>query len=344
MSAQRELPTAIPDPSRITFLKALQRATGRPPVWLTVSALTNLLAVVAALPWLGWLRGVLDHRYAPGSVLRAFDGTFLFDHRASHGAISDATAATGAALAFLAVILGVFSAGGWLQVLLERSEGHTLRRFFYGGSRFFFRFLRVLLLTLLSLQLATYVCYGLPWKLLVEGLLLGVKDLEELDSELVARQVVLAQDGLYFLAALLILLWGDYTRARIALHDGVSALWAGLCTWITLIRHPVRTIRPYAFLALFEVLALLGAWQFTLFFDAGITTPGDWLALLGLLAVGQLLLLWRCIVRGARYAAAVEISAQLIRAPRRPDPWKQAVGGPGGPQYPIGGDEYAVSL
>jgi hypothetical protein len=28
----------------------------------------------------------------------------------------------------------------------------------------------------------------------------------------------------------------------------------------------------------------------------------------------------------------------------RPDPWKDSVGGPGGPRYPIGGDEHLVQL
>ena len=344
MSAARELPTAIPDPSRFTFLKALQRASGRVPLWLTTSAVIGLLALVAALPWLGFLREALDQRYLPGSLLRALDSEFLFDQRRAHGALSDATATTGAVLAFLALVFGVFSAGGWLQVLLERSDGHSLRRFFYGGSRFFFRFLRVLVLTVLSLQLASWVIYGLPWDLLVEGLWLGIEDPEELTSELTARQLVLAQDGLFLAATLAILLWGDYTRARIALHDGVSALWAGACAWITLLRHPLRTLRPHLLLGAFEALAIGIAWQWTGFFEARITGPGSWPWVLGLFVLGQALLCWRSIVRGARYAAAVEISAEVIRPPRRPDPWKDTVGGPGGPQYPIGGDEYTVSL
>jgi hypothetical protein len=141
-----------------------------------------------------------------------------------------------------------------------------------------------------------------------------------------------------------VLVWGDYTRTRLAMHDGVSALWAGLCTWVTLIAHPVRTLRPMLLLWLAEVAVLWAAWHLSRFLDARITEPGDWVALLLLFLVGQGILAWRCIVRGARYAAALEISGGLVRAPRRPDPWKESVGGPGGPQYPLGGDEYTVSL
>ncbi len=330
----------IPDPSRFTFLKALQRAIGRPPLWITTAAVLGLLALVVALPWRAWFRAALDHHYEPGSLLRSLDENFRFDHRASRETLEEATRSTGAALALLAVLFGVFSAGGWLQVLLQRTEGQSLRRFFYGGSRYFFRFSRVLLLTLLSLQLASYVCYGAPWKWLVNGLLLGVKDLEELVSEQTARQVVFAQDGLFFLCATLVLVWGDYTRTRLAMHDGVSALWAGICTWIAILAHPVRTLRPMFFLWVIEAGALWSAWKLGDFLDERIVTPGDWIPLLALLGLGQAVLLWRCIVRGARYGAALEISGEIVRAPRRPDPWKEAVGGPGGPQYPIGGDEY----
>ena len=35
-----EAPIQIPDPSRFTFLKALQRALGRTPLWLAVTAFT----------------------------------------------------------------------------------------------------------------------------------------------------------------------------------------------------------------------------------------------------------------------------------------------------------------
>lgn len=337
-------PVHIPDPSRVTFLKALQRALGRTPLWIAVTFFTCLLALAAALPWASWFHGAIGNRYPPGSLLTSLDETFWFDQRTTRTALEEATGAAGAVLAFLAVLMGVFTAGGWLQVFLQRTEGHSLRRFFHGGSRYFFRFLRVLVLTLLSLQLAGFLFYGAPWKWIVHDLLLGVSGLQELDSELTARQVTWLQDGLFLLATGLILSWGDYTRTRLALHDGVSALWAGLCTWVTLFAHPLRSLRPLLLLWLCELVVLWGALQLARVLEARIDTPGDWLPLLALTLVGPAAIAWRCVVRGARYAAALEVCGELVRAPRRPDPWKEAVGGPGGPQYPIGGDEYGVSL
>jgi hypothetical protein len=33
-----------------------------------------------------------------------------------------------------------------------------------------------------------------------------------------------------------------------------------------------------------------------------------------------------------------------VRPLARPDPWRRSIGGPGGPRYPIDGDDYGVAL
>ena len=43
-------------------------------------------------------------------------------------------------------------------------------------------------------------------------------------------------------------------------------------------------------------------------------------------------------------AGAAVVSREVVRPISRPDPWKRTLGGPGGPRYPIGGDEYSVSM
>jgi hypothetical protein len=334
------------DPGGFVFLHALNAAIGRTPLWITASLLTTLLALVVSLPWFGFFQDAMDHRYEPGSLVAALDETFRFDHRAARAVLNEGTRSTAAMAALIAMLVGVFTAGGWLQVFLERTGGQSLRRFFFGGSRYFFRFFRVLLLTLLTLHLVGFVVYGAPWELLVHDLLLGVEDgnLDELASELSARQVVFVQDGLYVLLVALVLVWGDYTRTRLALHGTSSAVWAGLCTWTTILLHPLRTLRPIALLWATEALVLGLAWFLSRKLQAALGADPGWVPLLLLVILGQLILFWRTIVRGARYSAAVQISHNLIRPLPRPDPWKQTVGGPGGPRYPIDDDEYGVAL
>ena len=213
---ERRLPPT--DTTGPLCLRALNTAIGRTPLWITASVMTSLLALVVAMPWFSWFQDAMDHRYAPGSLLVGLDETFRHDHSGSRAVLEDSTRSTGAAMALLAMLVGVFTAGGWLQVFLERTEGHSLRRFFFGGSRYFFRFLRVLVVTILSLSLLTFVVYGKPWEFLVDQLWLGLPDgdLEALDSELAAVRIGFLQDGLYFAGVALLLLW----QTRIARQYG----------------------------------------------------------------------------------------------------------------------------
>lgn len=337
----------VDDAYGVVFVRALTGALARAPLWLTASFFTTLLALVVSVPWFEFFQGAMDHRYEPGSLIEALNETFRFDHRREQTVLEEGTRSAIGVAAVLAMLGGVFSAGGWLQVLLEGSEGQSLRRFFFGGSRYFFRFLRVLFLTLLSLHLVGFLVYGLPWEFAVERLWLGIAEgeLEELASGLEARRAVFAQDGLYLVLVALVLVWGDYTRTRLALHDTSSAAWAGLCSWLTILAHPVRTLRPLLLLLLVEGLVLaLAAWL-SHRIQSGLGPESSWWPLFALIALGQAVLCWRTIVRGARYSAALQVSHQLVRPLARPNPWKKTIGGPGGPRYPVDdGEDFGVSL
>jgi len=335
-----------PELGKPVFLAALRSALGRAPLWLICSLVAALPALVAAQPWFRWYDQAFAHHYAPGSQLANLDRNFRTDHAVAIERLNDSTASLGAVLAGLVMLAGAFCAGGWLQVFLERTEGHSVRRFFYGGSRYFWRFARVLLLTLLLLHLVGWLIYGTPWKTLVEGFLLGIEksDLEVLDSERSALMLGWIQDGLYAFLFALVLAWGLYTRTRLALHGTFSSVWAGLCTIFTILRHPVRSLRPLVLLLGLEILVLLPLGAFASGvesgFEAGSTTSRVW----SLAALSLAALVWRSIVWGASYSATVRVSQAIVPPIARPDPWRNRVGGPGGPQYPIGGDEYGVEL
>jgi len=341
--------TADPALPRWVFLHAVRVTVGRTPVWVTATALLALLALAGALPWFTWFDSSLAHRYEPGALVRGLDETFRFDHRASRGAMDAGASSLGGVLALLAMLVGAFTAGGWLQVFLEHTEGHSVLRFFYGGSRYFFRFLRVLLLTLLMLHLLGWLVTGAPWKWLVLDNCFGLSDgdLGALPSELTARKIVFLQDGLLAFGTAIVLAWGDYTRTRLAAHGTQSALWAGLCSWTLLFAHPIRSLRPLFFLWLAEAGVLMIAGNINGRLDATLGPDSTKLTVFAMLALGLCALVWRSITRGAHYSVCAQITRSLVRPLARPDPWKRSVGGPGGPRYPIevgDGDEYGVSL
>lgn len=335
-----------PELPRWIFLHALRVTLGRTPVWAVAAGVMVLLAAASALPWLAYYRATIDQAYEPGSLLAGFDETFRFDHRELRGSADAAASGLGGVLALAAMLFGVFGAGGWLQVFLEHTQGESVRRFFFGGARFFFRFLRVWLLTLALLQLLGWLLYGAPWEWLVLDVFFGLAkpDLHELASEATARRIVFAQDGLFFFGTALLLAWGDLTRTRLAAHGTRSAVWAGLCTIALIVARPLRSLRPLALIWIVEAALLWIAWELTEELDSWLSPESSAWPVVGLFAIGLAIHVGRTITRAARYSACVLVTRDNVRPLPRPDPWKHSIGGPGGPRYPIDGDEYGVSL
>ncbi len=335
-------------PSRLPiFLQAFRAALGRVPLWLICWAMPLFFGAVIAVPFIAWFGDVLDHSYEPGTALAGMDDTFRMDHDAALSALRGNASRVAAPLFLAAMLIGAFFAGGWLQVFLERTKGHSVRRFVWGGAKYFWRFFRVLILTILVLALVSWLCMGWPWKTFVADFLFGATggDLDELDSEKSADWVTWLQGACYATLFCLVLTWGDYTRTRLALHDTRSALWSGLCTFFLVLRHPIQTLRPFLLLLIFEWLVaveLLGRISWSA--NTGIDAESDWKRLALIFVLGQLAMLTHTIVKAARYKAAVLVSRNLVQPLAQPDPWKKRVGGPGGPQYPIDEtDEYGIS-
>lgn len=332
------------------FVGALRSSASLFTVWLMIGLITALPPLAVALGWFGTLSETIGQRYAPGSLIGNLDVTFRTDNAATLDALKESSSGTLAVLGLAYLLFGVFRAGGWLQVLLQRRQGRSLRRFFFGGGRYFFRFVRVAVMVLALLGLVSWAIGDLPVERLVDQGLLGLGpdgELEDLPSE---RAVLWRAWGIGlfgFLATAVVLVWAHYTRTRMALHDTSSVVVAGALTAWLLIRHPIRTLRPVIAIFLVEALLLAALAWAVRSIEGGLDVESGWLAISGLFALSCVTLLLREILRGARYAAAVRVSAELLREPMRPDPWNQSLGGPGGPRYPIDtgdGDEYGVSL
>ena len=331
------------------IVRALNGAIGRTAVWASCWLIFELLALTVAMGWFDWMTSVTEHRYAPGSLITDLGANFRIDHRASMSAASGYAAGLGAILAFLALLFGAFTGGGWLQIALERTEGRSLRRFFGGSARFFWRFLRLLVLQMLVLAVLGWIVYETPWNELVLGRWLGVPEgeyasLETLDSEATVRTLGWVQDGLFAVLFTLVSIWSLYSRTRLALHDTKSALWAGLCTVATIFRNPIRTLRPIVLLFLIDLAVVFLCGRILSGFEDGLGAETGLATIVMIFAIGRFAVAMRHLTRGARYYAAAHVSREIVRPIAKPDPWKESIGGPGGPCYPLGEDDEFATL
>ncbi len=349
-------------PDALLFLRAFKSAFGRVPLWGTTWIVLLLLSLIPALQTASFFGRAVGDRYPTADLARdlhetmsaptlGLNAVFRQDHSAGLSQLNASLSSSGAILALLAFLFGVFAAGGWLQVTFEQPERQTFRRFGFGGARYFGRFLRVALLTLALLGFVDWVFYGDPWKRVVLGWLFEVPKgdwgkLETLDSERTVIRLGWIRDGLAAVGFVKVLAWAIYTRTRLVLRDGRSVIGAGLATWYTMVRHPVQTMRPLFFLLLVEVVVVLlvfGWWKGTID-NRFYADPNGW-HVAAMFGVTQLAVIWRQITRGAFYHAAGRVSQSLILPTEsRPDPWTDTIGGPGGPQYPVDDDGYHVTV
>lgn len=324
-------------------LSSLKASLARPSLWL----FTWGVILVASFPFaFAYHQGVtkaLSNNYAPGSQLGWFTTDFFRDHASELESLSTSASTGFGILALLMPLVGAFFAGGWLQILLERTSGRSLRRFLWGGARTFWRFVRVWLFFLAFFLLVSWLFYGVVFDKYVLSPF-GANVAEDLPREDYAFWWKVLQATLLAISYFKLKVWATYTRTRLALLNTRSVMVAGIACWWMMLRHPMRTFGPMLLLLLVQlpVVGLMGFVSADL--DGGLDSTSGWRVILVMFALNQVALLWGEILFGARYSAAVQVCRSLIRASVEPDPFADRVGGPGGPQYPIDdSDEYGVS-
>jgi len=290
--------------------------------WAIAAALELALALPPALLWQQWLRGALADHYAPGELFGNLSSIFRFDQRAALGALgSDASLWMGFA-ALLVMLLGAFFAGGWTQLAFDEQQGQVLARAGTGARRYFWRYVRVWLVTLVLLSLWSWMLFDWPWQKVVLGWILGLPPstgdrLEALTSEWSAVAVRLTQAGIYALGVALLLCCADYVRLRIAWRDGRSAIlsWFG-AAWMVLCA-PLRTLAPLGAIFLIELVILAGASWFSRGFEGAVGAGQGGLGAVSVLALTTVALaLLRCWLRGARYLAAAVVVRETVQRGR----------------------------
>ena len=159
------------------------------------------------------------------------------------------------------------------------------------ASRYFFRFLRVLVLTLLSLQLAGFVLYGAPWELLVDDLRAGhLRPRSELTSELPrAPARAGSRTGCSCWRRPLDPGVGRlHAHAPGAARRRLGAVGRRCAPGSRCSRHPVRTLRPMLLLWLAEAGRAVGrAGSGRASSTRASSSPRDWVAAAAAAAVGQ---------------------------------------------------------
>lgn len=294
--------------------------------WLFAAAMELLLALPMALAYHQWLSSTIAQRFEPGDLFANLSTNFRFDQRSSLEQLGEHNASMGAVMALLAMLLGMFIAGGWASLSFGRPRGW--RAAAAGGARFFTRYLRVWLGTLLLLALWSWVMFDTPWKSWVLGGLCGLPSadyerMESFTSEWSAVGVRLAQMTIYALGIVLLMVVADYARLRVAWRDARCVTFEFLGAGWLVLRHPWRALAPLAGVGALElgVIALAGYAARNIEAAIGIN-QGNWVSVASLATISALLVALRCYCRGARYALAARVVVRQVEPMAKPFPWR----------------------
>jgi len=328
------------------FVRSLVRAFRRPIAWTFGLFALCGMSLVASLPVYRWFADTVKGSYDPSDQLHHLDVNFRTDHAEGLSQLFRTVGTSADWMMAVVVLIGVFSAGGWLRTLVD-PRGHAARRLFYaGGARYFWRFLRFAVVVIVLLGIIGALLHHPDAVRFHNEALAGWPEgkAERADSERAVVYVDWARDGLHLLLTFGVLWWASLVRTRVVLQNRRSVLLAAVQTTWLVLRHPIRTLRPLFLLTVVEGLLLLGLGGIGRLINSGFEDGGSMWLVSGLFLTGAAMIAIGEIVQGARYAACVAVSRDFVR-PIAIDPWGDRVGGPGGPQYPVGpDDDYTIAV
>ena len=193
------------------------------------------LAAVAVAPALHWWRGAFDYSIEAATLLRQFNLAVVGDLTKYDyvGAFGLLTSTATAALA-LSIVASSFVVGGTLNVISgARTSRGVMDRFFSGGSRFFWRFIR--------LMFVGGTCLVLAGGLLMLALVAIESPFSRNTSEQGVYLWLVFNLAALAIACALFLLALDYARIEVVIDDTRGMVKAYLRALGFVLRHAAST-------------------------------------------------------------------------------------------------------
>ncbi|MCO6493164.1 MAG: hypothetical protein J5I98_32390 [Phaeodactylibacter sp.] len=216
-------------------------------MWLALYLFNLLLALLAALPFSGYLGSTVGQSLAAEGRPGGFDYTLFNDFLREYGQGLAPVLDTALGFLLLYLLLSVFLMGGILLVFLRFGEPFRWGLFWQGCTRLFWRLLRLTVYFLL-LQGTLLGLFGLLFYLATGGFAIF-----EMETELELVRPLYYLLPLYLLAAVLVFMVQDYAKIHVA-QEGRKWLARPLRQAFGLV---FRNFGPFFLLYLLNISTLL---------------------------------------------------------------------------------------
>ncbi len=182
-------------------------------MWLLLYVLSFLFALLAALPFSGFLKETLGDSLAATQSLPGFNYTFVGDLLNTYGESISLILNQSIGVMILFVLLSIFLMGGILVILQFRNEAFDFSRFWMASGRYFWRLLRLTIyFTIFQLLLLSIFAY------IYSKLLNGLSPFEtESEADWIRLFYILAP--IYTFLAMTLSVVQDYAKIHIVHQD-----------------------------------------------------------------------------------------------------------------------------
>jgi len=284
-----------------TVLNGVNAAVGNWRVVLLIWAWYGALATVVVSPAVTWWRGAFDHAVEATTLLGGFNFAVLadltkYDYVGAFGLLTG----TAAVAMLLSLVSSSFIMGGMITIVSGADvPGGALHRFFGGAGRFFWRFVRLLLLGGAATCLAgTMLALTLGG---VESAFAGSVSETGTYALLVFNLLVLAIGCGLFLLAL------DYARIQVVIDDAQSVFKVYVRALGFVIRHAVITYG----MALAVLVAVAAAMLGYVAYESVSPVASTWKSIALLVVIQQGVLVTRVGLRVSLVAAEFRYAKRM---------------------------------
>lgn len=179
------------------------------------------LGLVVAIPFFFGLKSASGLAISPGNLLKGFDYTAFSELMKFHGEEIKSSITQASWIVILFMILSIFLTGGILRTIRQGHKKFGLYNFFAGCGKFFYRFMRLSLYTLMLHIIVALIIY-IPFYLVVST------GWDHTFTEKTIFYVFLGFGGIHLLLGLYLVIITDYARFIMVTNDSKRAfrsLW-----------------------------------------------------------------------------------------------------------------------
>jgi len=245
-----------------SYRKGIQEATLRPNMAVVLWMINFFFASVVYFLFSAMLSAAFGKSLLASDLLQKPNMDVLFEFLTSAGTSLGMLVTAGLVLVVLFFLASIFVNGGILQTLVHRRDQEGFAQvFFAGGGKFYGRFFRLSIFSLI-LWIPSIILY-----LLINGFL-GIFTMNSLNEQ-GSFYAALLRIAIALFFVFLIKMIMDYARIRIVTQDSRSALRSLLEAAGFVFRKLGKTLALYYLLGLTGVAAFLIYWGIRSTFSAG---------------------------------------------------------------------------